>query len=420
MTFVINTFWNYVGKVKRLAGHRSYKRLLIGGLISALGDRIGFIAFLAAVSSHSHDVLAIGGITISEMLPGIVALPFVSFIVDRMDKRRLLLVADLARGVLYIIAAFAGDLWLFYLLGFTSTSFTMLFEPSRQALEPHYIPDGEITQANGMRMGLMSTVMLVGPAIGGVIAGTVGFQAAFLVNAASFFVSAYMVFDLDAVKENKAERSETVMHEIMGGLRVVRDTIELKYLFIQMAVFSFVIGIQFPLIFVWVNENLHGGATDAGWLFSAIGIGGLIGGAILTSLPKENQPFNARTVRGRRNIAWLAAVDGVVVLFFAPLTTLLPAMGIFVMFGLIGTSFHVAVTAAITELTPDTHRGRVFSLYSAMQGPLIVLSIALGAPLARQYGAESVFYVTGAMEVLVGGAAVMLAGKILKDRNVTA
>jgi sugar phosphate permease len=166
------------------------------------------------------------------------------------------------------------------------------------------------------------------------------------------------------------------------------------------------------MLFVWVKENLCGGPAETGWLFSAIGIGGLIGGGILTALGKERRPFDAATVAGRRNIALLAALDGFVVLLFAPMTSLLPAMGVFAAFGLIGTSFHVGITTAITELTPEKVRGRVFSLHHAIQGPLIVLSIGLGAPFAREYGAKNVFFVSGGLEVVVGLTALLLAAKV--------
>jgi MFS family permease len=86
---------------------------------------------------------------------------------------------------------------------------------------------------------------------------------------------------------------------------------------------------------------------------------------------------------------------------------------VFAAFGLIGTSFHVGISTAITELSPVAFRGRIFSLYSALQGPLIVLSIALGAPLAREYGAKDVFFVSGGLEIIVGIIAIAFAGKII-------
>ncbi len=416
MTTLVNTYYSYLSQVKRLASHRSYRRLLAGSMVSALGDRIGFIAFLAAVSAQSDDVMALGGITISEMLPGIIALPFVSLIVDKFDKRRLLFIADIIRAILYIAAALSNQLIVFYILGFLSTCFTMLFEPSRQALEPHYIPEGELTQANGMRQSFLSVVMLIGPAIGGLLAGSFGFQIAFLVNAATFLFSAFMVFDLDSVPMNTTH-SANALREIAGGWQAVRAAPELQFLFIQMAAFALVIGIQFPLMFVWVKENLSGGAVEAGWLFSAIGIGGLIGGAILTSLGKEKRPFDAATDKGRRNIALLAALDGIAVLAFAPMTSLLPAMLVFMTFGCIGTSFHVAINTAITELTPEHVRGRVFSLHHAIQGPLIVLSIGIGAPVAREIGAMNVFLMSGGLEIVVGITAILLASKVRNHRT---
>ncbi len=413
MEFVLKTYNHYLGQVRRLSSHRSYRRLLIGSIVSALGDRVGYIAFLAAVTSHSNDALAVAGITISEMLPGIVALPLVSLIVDRFDKRHLLIIADLVRAALFVAAAFAGELWLFFVLGFVSMCFTMLFEPSRQALEPHYVPEGELTQANGLRQGFLSIVMMLGPAIGGILAGSIGYEAAFIVNAGSFLVSAFMVSNLDPVTV-RDEKRESAWREIAGGYRTVKQSPALKYLFALMGLFALVIGIQFPLIYVWVHENLGGGPSDAGWLFSAVGIGGLIGGSYLSTIPKDKHPFDGTTLRGLRNIAILSALDGVIVMLFAPQTTMIAGMIVFACFGAIGTSFHVAITTAFQELSPPEYRGRVFSLHSAVQGPLIVVSIALGTPLAREHGAEAVFLVSGGLEILLGIVGIFWAKRIMR------
>lgn len=156
----------YIAQLQRLTAHRSYKRLLVGGAISAMGDRIGYIAFLAAVTHGSADVMAVSALTVSEMLPPIIAVPIVSLIVDRFDKRSLMFWSDIARAVFFALAALYPEPWVFYTTAFLSASFTVLFEPARQALEPHYVPDGEITQANGVRMSLMSMVLVLGPSIG--------------------------------------------------------------------------------------------------------------------------------------------------------------------------------------------------------------------------------------------------------------
>ena len=412
MEFVVTTLSSYVLSFKRFTSHRSYKRLLLGGFVSGLGDRISYLAFLAAVASKTDDAMAIGGLTISEMLPGIVALPFVSYIVDRFDKRRLLFASDIFRAVVFLLAAMSGEIWMFFACGFISSCFTMLFEPARMALEPHYIPEGEILQANGTRQSMMSLVMVIGPALGGVLVATVGFRTAFIVNSITFLVSAWLVRGLDRIPLNLNKRTDGFWKEITGGMAAVRSSHVLMYLFALMAFFNLAIGIQFPLMFVFIKENLGGSATTTGWLFSAIGVGGILAGAILASIPKTRTPFEVTSTSGRRKIAALAAIDGVVVIAFASLHSIPPVLIIFALFGAIGVCLMVAYNTAVTEQTHEAVRGRVFSLYHAIQGPLLVISIAIGTPLARKYGAANVFYASGGLEVLLGTVAFLLAGKI--------
>jgi MFS family permease len=407
---------SYYQQLSRLTAHPSYRRLLIGGAISALGDRIGYIAFLAAVtqvsSASNHGVMAVGMLTMSEMLPPIIAAPLASLMVDRFDRRKLMFWSDIARAGFFLVAALFPSLWIFYLTAFMSAAFTVLFEPSRQALEPSYVPEGEITQANGIRQSLMSVVMICGPAIGGLLAGTVGFTYAFLINAVSFLGSAYMVSDLAKVEIERDEKRSSMKEELLGGFRLVKESPGLSYLFVMFSVFTLVIGVQFPLIYVFVKEVLHGGPAQAGWLFSAVGVGGLIGGATLASLKKEHKPFDLRTLHGKRNLAWLAAIDGLLVILFAIQTSLIPTMIFFGMFGFVGTCFHSAITAAVATEAPEHLRGRVFALHTALHGPLIVLSIALGTPLAEQYGSVPVFLGSGLLEIVVGAACMYWAHRM--------
>jgi len=392
----------YFAQLRRLSAHRSYRRLLFGGSISALGDRVGYIAFLAAITAQSYDVFAIGGITISEMLPAVLSLPLVSLVVDRYDRRKLMLVADLVRAVLFVVVVIFPQTWLLFVVAFIAASFAMLFDPARQALEPHYLPEGEIAQAGGIRQGLMNLVMIVGPALGGLLVAVFGYRSAFIFDAVSFLISGWMVSGLDHVALALDEGHVDNWKEIKGGFEAVSRSPILRHIFGMFAAFTLVIGIQYPLIFIFVRENLHGGTTEAGWLFSAIGIGGIIGGAIIATLKKESTMFDTNTIRGRRNVAAVIALDGLVVMLFAAFDSLLPVLLFFTVFGFVGTVLVTALTAAVTLQSPVESRGRVFTLYSAMSGPLIVLSIVLGMPFAKAYGASLVFYVSGALEIVVG------------------
>jgi MFS family permease len=163
---------------------------------------------------------------------------------------------------------------------------------------------------------------------------------------------------------------------------------------------------------VFVRESLHGGPAEAGWLFSATGIGGIIGGALLATVKKENNPFDVRTLRGRRNVALLASIDGAVVISFAQFHTLLPVMALFTIFGAIGASLHAALTGAVASESPDHLRGRVFALYGALSGSLMVLSVVIGSPFARKYGSVVVLEASASLEFVITIVACLLASRV--------
>ncbi len=418
MDFLRRRIFDFFAKARRLSAHRSYKRLLAGSFVSGIGDHIGYLAFIAAVSSKTSDVLAIGGISLAEMMPAIIAVPIVQYIIDRYDKRRLLLISDLVRSVSFFVTAFVNEVPLYFVCGFLSAAFTQLFEPSRQALEPQYVPEGEITQANGLRQSMMSLVMILGPSLGAFLVGVFGFQTAFLVNAVSFLFSAVMVWDLEP-QHKLQERSTTFKQELAGGFYAVRHNSVLIFLFMLMGLFNLVIGVQFPLIFIFAREALHGGTAETGWLFSSMGIGGIFCGFIMASIPKEHRPFDVAIARGRKNLALIVLLDGVVVLLFTLFDTLLPVMALYTIFGVIGTCFWVSITTAIAEQTSEEYRGRVFSLYQAIRSPMLVISIGLGMPFVHEVGSVRMFQYSGSLEIVLAIAAILYAPKVKERLAIT-
>ncbi len=415
MEFITSSISNYVSNLRRITAHRSLRRLLAASFVSGVGDSIAYLAFLAAVSAASSDVYAIGGISVADMIAGLATLPIVQLIVDRYDKRRLLLIADLARAMIFIIVAFVGSIWLYYVCGFLAAGFSYLFEPSRAALEPHYVPEGEIAQANGIRSSVISLITIVGPAIGGILIGATGFRIAFIVNAVSFLYSAMMVYDLEKVTTTRSD-SKRFFEEIVGGYKNVISNPTLKFLFVMMGCFHLSVGMQFPLIFVFIKEVFHGGTLELSWLMSSMGVGGIIGGLVMSRIPKETHPFDISTRHGRVNLAIIAAIDGLALLGFTMFRTLAPLMVTFGLFGMFGAAFYVGITTAITGETTDELRGRVFSLYHAQRGPLLMLSVVIGMPLAKLLDTTTTLQISGVAEVVIGVAA-MLVTKNLVTRK---
>ncbi|HYM19808.1 MAG TPA: MFS transporter [Candidatus Kapabacteria bacterium] len=416
MEFVIGSISNYVSNLRRITAHRSFRRLLAASFVSSMGDSIAYLAFLAAVSAASSDVFAIGGISVAEMIAGLATLPVVQLLVDRYDKRRLLLFADIARALIFFAVAMASDLSFYYIAGFTSAAFSYLFDPARAALEPHYVPDGEFAQANGIRSSMMSLTLIIGPAIGGILIGAAGFRIAFIINAISFLYSAAMVYKLEHVTTTKRD-STRFLDEITGGYRAVRNNPTLKFLFVMMGSFHFAVGMQFPLIFVFIKEVFHGGTLEMSWLMSSMGIGGIIGGLAMSRIPKEKHPFDISKLHGRANIALIAIIDGLALVGFTMFHLIVPLAILFGFFGMFGAAFYVGITTAITEQTDASFRGRVFSLYHAQRGPLLMLSVIIGMPLAKLLDTTTTLQISGAAEIVIGVVAILVTKNLVTKKT---
>ena len=105
--------------------------------ISSLGDWVGFVAVTSLVTTLSGSLgkagFAISAVMIARMLPAIMFGPIAGALVDRVDRKQIMIIADIGRGVLYASMAFAGELWAIFLLSFTIECLSLLWSPARDA-----------------------------------------------------------------------------------------------------------------------------------------------------------------------------------------------------------------------------------------------------------------------------------------------
>ena len=126
--------------------------------VSSLGDWVGFVAVTSLVASLSGITtagFAVGGVMTARMLPAILFGPFAGAFVDRFDRKKIMIAADIARGALYGTMAFVHHLWMIFLLSFVIECFSLLWTPARDASLPNLVPRRQLANANSI--GLVST-----------------------------------------------------------------------------------------------------------------------------------------------------------------------------------------------------------------------------------------------------------------------
>jgi len=165
-----------------------------------VGDAVSTLALVVLVVQIAGSASAVGGALVARLLPTL-ASPLAGVFADRLDRRVVLVTSDLARAALALGMVFAEDLATVYVLAFLMGLGRTFFNPTIRAAFPGVVGGGDLARANGLLSATFSISITAGPALGGVLVATVGANAAFLVDSATYLVSAISPVSLSCVRK---------------------------------------------------------------------------------------------------------------------------------------------------------------------------------------------------------------------------
>ena len=351
-----------VGYWQLLRRNPEFTRLWIGQLISSLGDWFNTVAVLALVYDLTQSGLSTGLIIIASTLPAFLLTPYAGVVVDRFDRRKIMMTADLTRGVLalgMLLVRSTNELWMLYLFSALLIAFASFFGPALSAAIPNLVSRDELISANALSSATWGLMLAVGAAIGGVVIAAVGRDAAFVVNSLSFFFSAAMIFSIrksfgqPAAQHSAARRS--TWQEFRSSLAFMRAYPQVLSSALVKSGLGLAGGVIL-LLTVFAQAVFRVGDAGVGWLYSARGLGVLLG-------PYFARPYVGRDpVKMRRAILVSFFLGGLGYLAFSAAPTF--ALGaLFVMLAHMCTGILWTMSSTLLQLfTPDRMRGRVFAI----------------------------------------------------------
>ena len=187
-----------------LLGNVRFIQLWAGQTISFVGDAVSMVALVILVVQLTGSASAVGGALVAHLLPTF-ASPLFGVLADRFDRRVVLVVSDLVRATLVLGLVFVRDLVLIYglifLMGFART----LFNPTIRAAFPSVVGEGYLARANSLIGGSFSASVTVGPALGGLLVAVVGVSGAFLLDAATYLISASLLSRIPLPRPQREE-----------------------------------------------------------------------------------------------------------------------------------------------------------------------------------------------------------------------
>jgi MFS family permease len=423
----------------RLAGNGAFSAMWLSQVVSSLGDRIHQIAlvFLVARATNSSP-LALGLVFAAITVPSFLVGPFAGALVDRWDRKHVMVASDLIRAAIVGIIPVASGLHvgLVVALVFLLAAVSSFFRPARAAALPRVVPEEDLLTANSAMWVADTASDLVGYGLGGLFVAFLGssLALAFWLDGASYLASALLVATIaipplvrsgagagvGAAAGAGAAAGETesgaaaagragpagrptasvpasLIADLLDGWRFLRAETVLFAITVQAAVAEFGTGALTALSPLLIASLVLGkmDAPTAYGLFEMVVGGGLVGGGIVlgglaTRIPKGPSIIAAFTALGVAMVALAATQNLPVALILA------------VAVGLANVTFVVPSQTLFQQRTPDEMLGRVVAIRLAVVNGALALAMVSSGALAQLVGFRPVIAACGILTIAAG------------------
>jgi MFS family permease len=389
--------------------HRDFRLLWSGMCVSLLGDGIFVVAMAWQVYALSNAPTALALVGITMTVPTIALLLLGGVLSDRFDRRRIMVVADVVRGLavgLLALLSLTGvlELWHIAVIAAFYGGGTAFFSPSFDALVPEVLPAGDLAQANALDQFVRPIALrLAGPAVGGLLIEVLGVGTAFALDAASFAVSAGALLAMTPGVRAPHAGGTSVAGDLRAGLSYIRRHVWLWATFASAAIaYLLFMGPAEVLLPYIVKNELGGSAADLGIVFAAGGIGS-VGCAVLIGqrgLPRRDITF--------MYVTWTLAT--LAVAGYGLATAVWQLMLASLAFNALETAGTIVWATAKQRHVPAALLGRVSSLDWLISIGLLPLSFALTGPVSAAIGAQATLVGAGVLGAVVTFSALLLPG----------
>jgi Na+/melibiose symporter-like transporter len=391
----------------RLLRNRNYVRVFSAGLGSIAGSTIASICLVWIVYVATGSALFVGLLGTANLAGALLFSVFGGTLVDRYDRRRLMILADVVRGVamgiVSLVLALRGfDLAAILGANFLIGAFTTIFNPAEQALVPSLVGTESIADANGLVRSSRSSLQFVGASIGGVLIVTVGPIAGVFANALTFFLSAALLtgMRIPSAKTHAGTPIETraeYFADLKAGFAWLYRATGFFQLTISATFFNFCANVVATFLVFYATEVLHGSALVFALLLAVEVLGTGIG-ALLVG------PLRAATYAGKAWTIPYGIVSGAAVLLLVAVPAVPVALAVLFAIGLLAGFAGTAWLTAAQILVPTEMQGRYYGIDNL--GSVAILPVAQigGAFLIEAVGLRSTYFLVAVLWMIAGVA----------------
>lgn len=391
-------------RFERVFSNGQFFRLWLAQLASATGDWIGFLAIaaLAARIGAGNAGQAVGVVMIARVAPGFFLASLGGVLVDRWDRKKVMVVCDLGRAVTLAVLPFISTIWGLVIASLVMECFTLMWSPAKEASVPNLVPEEFLTNANSLSLAAAYGTFPLGAGLFAFLAKVAqwlssvpGLEAlrinqeatGFYFDMVSFLISAFLISRLAIPHLTKRLRPEgdkrridwaQAYHEVKVGWGYIFQTPVVSAVLLGLCTALLGGGMVVPLGVIFSKEVTGSGAAGFGVLTLGLGCGVAVGVGVLAAL------------QNRINKVWIfelsLGVGGVALIVAASMSSLaLATIGIGAV-GLTAGSVYVLGFTLLQENTSNELRGRIFSAVYTLVRLCILIAFAAAGFLAQGFG----------------------------------
>ncbi len=402
---------NSVPAVQRhsmFGGNKDLSLFLAATLVSQAGDWILDTGIAFQVYLLTHSTLASAGVLLATQIPQVVLGSVAGVVVDRRDRRRLMIGMNLlAAAVIWPLALVngAGSVWIIFVVVAAANCLAPFVSSAQASLLPGLVQNPKnLLTVNAVNAQVRNVARLVGAALGGIIITTGGLTALAIADTVSFVVAALL---LVAIRHRPAPSTllrARLLHDWCAGLSVIRQSRILLVIASYFVLSGVGEGAMGTLFAPFVSDVLQGNARLYGNILAAQAVGGILGGLIVTLAGRRASP--------RALFAWGTLAFGILdlALFLYPLVdrAAWPAVLLIGVVGLPGAALNAGMLTLFQASSADLVRGRVFGSLLTLQNAAMLLSTLAAGQLGATLGIIPVICTQGAVYVFVSVIALVV------------
>ncbi len=382
-----------------LLTNSQFLRLWAGLSISKLGDWVGHTALTLHIYDITGSASAMASLAIVRSLPVLLFGPVAGVMADRFPRRWIMILSDIARAVLYALLPFATTSPQIMVIALLTSCIAVFFDPALMAMVPDLVEKDRLLEANSLQFSTYNLMMIVGPAIGGLIVGFLGQSWAFWLNAATFLASGLAIFSIvekwprrDADQEKQGAGSW--IKDMAQGLGYIVRQRAVAVLTIEMMIMALGMVAVTVLEVIFVKDILGAGNEGYGLLISVAGVGALIGSLLAGWVGKKASSSVL--------YCWTGVLAGLTFFLYANIRIFSVTLIVVLLQMLTYSIGGVAGQALLQQLVPEELRGRVFSQITTGYTITSVAGAALWGALIDRIGVIPVFNIAGVIATLAG------------------